>query len=69
MSSYENLNLEINKETLRKIITDEVLRRKNKEDKEYMLTSNDANWIFDFRNAFLKPQYLQIFAQFFWKEM
>ncbi len=34
-----------------------------------MLTSNDSEWIFDFRKAFLNPKFLHIFARFFWQEM
>ncbi len=60
---------EISKKILREIIANEVLREKDENDTSYMLTSNNSNWIFDFRNAFLKPQYLDIFAKFFWQEM
>ena len=69
MQSHEKMGEEISKKTLREIIANEVLREKDENDASYMLTSNNSNWIFDFRNAFLKPQYLDIFAKFFWQEM
>jgi hypothetical protein len=60
---------EISKTMLHKIILEEVICKKNPEDKDYVFTSNDSKWIFDFRKAFLKPYFLDIFAKFFWEEM
>lgn len=47
------------------IIKSEALCKKEQED-NFFFTSNDANWIFDFRKVFMQGKLLQEFASFFW---
>jgi len=37
-----------------------------KEESNFMLSSNDWNWIFDFRKPFLQGKTLSSFSSFFW---
>jgi len=68
-SRWESRNIKISKAILQKIISNQVIRKKNEDDTGVPLTSNNAEWIFDFRKAFLKPKYLYTFAKYFWDEM
>jgi len=59
-------NTWMNKE-IKKIIKNEVLIFK-KEKNNFFFTSNDTNWIFDFRRAFLQWKFLWEFSSFFWNK-
>lgn len=68
-SSDISENHRITRESIHAIIDTHVISRKDEEAETGFFTANDSGWIFDFRKAFLQPQYLDIFARFFWDEM
>jgi outer membrane protein assembly factor BamB len=59
----------VTKSILHTLIDTHVISRRVDTTEGTFFTSNNSAWIFDFRRVFLQPQYLELFARFFWDEM